>query len=315
MVIRSSLWVAFALAVCVSLAACGSTESGPTTDSGSHWLSMCETSDDCGDLSCVCGICTRECEAASACDELEGAACVAPTEAICGEPAPAATICVVECADDGDCPTIDGESALCGDGLCVRGGDPGPDPEECTEVECGPAPGMPSMLCDDGVTWAGPGPCVRDAAGTCGWTIIECPARDTWCYSDEDCSSLEQCTAIDECLPDPSCPECDVCTGDCVPREATTCDEAECGMRPGLPAVLCEDGTMAGLGDCVDLDGTCRWQITTCPEDRRDADCDETECGEAPGIPNLICEDGSNAGPHCRLGAAGLCEWAIEECP
>ena len=47
---------------------------------------------------------------------------------------------------------------------------------QCTLDECGPPPMMPSYLCSDGVTMAGPGDCIQNAAGKCSWEIITCPA-------------------------------------------------------------------------------------------------------------------------------------------
>jgi hypothetical protein len=44
----------------------------------------------------------------------------------------------------------------------------------CTKEECGPAMGMPNSTCPDGKTVAGP-VCKRDAAGKCGYTVVECP--------------------------------------------------------------------------------------------------------------------------------------------
>lgn len=39
-----------------------------------------------------------------------------------------------------------------------------------------------------------------------------------------------------------------------------------CGVKPALPTVICEDGvTTAGVGDCVNDGGVCKWQITYCP--------------------------------------------------
>src|SRR5262245_24747997 len=67
--------------------------------------------------------------------------------------------------------------------------------DECTEEECGPAPGEPAYLCQDGVTWAGPGPCERGPDGTCGYTFVECPAC---CYAAEqpqDCIEGSSCCA------------------------------------------------------------------------------------------------------------------------
>lgn len=46
--------------------------------------------------------------------------------------------------------------------------------DECSESECGPAPLAPNILCDDG-SIGGPGPCLRDEDGVCGWTFRDCP--------------------------------------------------------------------------------------------------------------------------------------------
>jgi hypothetical protein len=47
----------------------------------------------------------------------------------------------------------------------------------CDERACGPALGMPSRLCPDGVSVAGPtGRCLRDSgSGACGWEVTACP--------------------------------------------------------------------------------------------------------------------------------------------
>lgn len=67
-------------------------------------------------------------------------------------------------------PTTDGADAPT---------DPGTTPPSDTSVpcetsECGPAMGMPNSTCPDGKTVAGP-TCGRDAAGVCGWQVVECP--------------------------------------------------------------------------------------------------------------------------------------------
>lgn len=49
----------------------------------------------------------------------------------------------------------------------------------CDPADCGPQPGMPNQLCPDGKTMAGPGPCARNADGTCGYPIVSCPPADT----------------------------------------------------------------------------------------------------------------------------------------
>jgi hypothetical protein len=64
---------------------------------------------------------------------------------------------------------------------CRQLGEAATDPFEvtalCEERACGPALGMPSWLCPDGVSVAGPtGRCLRDPeSGACGWEIGSCP--------------------------------------------------------------------------------------------------------------------------------------------
>lgn len=47
--------------------------------------------------------------------------------------------------------------------------------ECCTMKECGPQSEAPNYICDDGITIAGPGPCLRNADGTCGFIFVTCP--------------------------------------------------------------------------------------------------------------------------------------------
>jgi hypothetical protein len=56
------------------------------TDSESHWMQGCLASEECGDLSCLCGVCTAPCDTAI-CGELGGECSIAPlceaAEALC----------------------------------------------------------------------------------------------------------------------------------------------------------------------------------------------------------------------------------------
>lgn len=61
-----------------------------------------------------------------------------------------------ECAASSAGVSIDYRGECCGLGECV-------------------ALGMPNYLCDDGVTMAGPGRCLRNDDGTCSIEIISCP--------------------------------------------------------------------------------------------------------------------------------------------
>lgn len=80
-----------------------------TTDSESHFLVLCE-GDTCAEgLSCVCGVCTRPCEADDACAPLgDGVRCEPlATSACAGGEAPRA--CEVACDDDAECALLGGE--------------------------------------------------------------------------------------------------------------------------------------------------------------------------------------------------------------
>jgi hypothetical protein len=54
---------------------------------------------------------------------------------------------------------------------------PTPNPTPCSQAECEPAPGAPSMVCSDGSV-AGP-VCLRGADGRCGWKFETCPPAKT----------------------------------------------------------------------------------------------------------------------------------------
>lgn len=111
---------------------------------------------------------------------------------------------------------------------------------ECTDEECGPAPGAPSQLCPDGVNYSGPGPCVRNDEGVCGYTWVECPPC---------------CDVVNA----PDCPEPITCCGDgswsCGGPE--TCDG-------GATALECDGGGTDSGGACVDEQGSCAAGETCC---------------------------------------------------
>jgi hypothetical protein len=74
---RSFQWLGRlpSLLVCGWLVACTGATTG--TDTRTNWLSFCTTDNACGpELSCVCGVCTKACEAPSDCSSLgSGASC------------------------------------------------------------------------------------------------------------------------------------------------------------------------------------------------------------------------------------------------
>ena len=62
--------------------------------------------------------------------------------------------------------------------------DTSPVPGECSEEECGPAPGAPNVECEDG-SIGGPS-CERGQDDECMWVIRECPEPNDEC-SPEEC--------------------------------------------------------------------------------------------------------------------------------
>jgi len=81
--------------------ACDPPAPGPQGDSHTNWLRTCEADDECGALSCVCGLCTLTCSADADCSSMQGAACLPPSQsgnaALCNEQRPLAVgMCLPE---------------------------------------------------------------------------------------------------------------------------------------------------------------------------------------------------------------------------
>jgi glucuronoarabinoxylan endo-1,4-beta-xylanase len=91
---------------------------GPQGDSHTNWLRTCGGDADCGELQCVCGVCTLPCDDSSACSDAPGYACAAPGDAAsvsaCAGATPTRGMCLPSCAESA-CAA--GSSCL--DGACV----------------------------------------------------------------------------------------------------------------------------------------------------------------------------------------------------
>ena len=131
--------------------------------------------------------------------------------------------------------------------------------------------------------------CEAAAAGTDVASEGACNAGGT-CRTDADCRALaDTCTGCDcralsicekptvcpgpgvQCLVDPCFNQQAVCDGGrCALRPAPAdCAPGACGPQLGLPNQLCPDGqTVAGpTRRCLaQPDGTCGWQVTSCPD-------------------------------------------------
>jgi len=105
-----------------------SSESGPTVGGQTNWLSACQSDDDCGKYSCVCGTCTQLCERSDDCLDLPTSSCLLSDEpglvAQCdGQKPELPGACLPSCQVDA-CP----QNTSCVAGLC------GATPEPTTTV-------------------------------------------------------------------------------------------------------------------------------------------------------------------------------------
>jgi hypothetical protein len=136
-------------------------------------------------------------------------------------------VCLVFCVDgkvrdEHGCPT------------CRCNPPPG---QACAPDGCkGPRPGLPSVLCPDGKTVAGP-VCQPAASGSCQWQIVQCPA----CVQNVLCAKGYHFeSASCRCVPDAG-RACDCASG-------TTCVKQIGGPAlPAEPPTTCE----ASVPGCV----------------------------------------------------------------
>lgn len=90
---------------------------GPQGDSHTNWLRTCNTDDECGGLSCLCGVCTAPCSTEDACSVAPGSSCLPATHggsvALCaGQAAPHGGMCLPTCSKSDDCAT--GQACVAG---------------------------------------------------------------------------------------------------------------------------------------------------------------------------------------------------------
>ena len=106
------------IALCFAFA-CACQKSHQHAGSESHFLTLCTSSADCGELSCHAGLCTSACTSDGACGAVEAASeC---TAALGGNPGSAPErICDVLCEEDATCLGLDGDFT-CQDGRCRAG--------------------------------------------------------------------------------------------------------------------------------------------------------------------------------------------------
>lgn len=131
----SERWANFSLGLLLGLLllvfSCGHERSSEPTGGETHFLARCTSGSTCGGgLSCLCGVCTRACDARAECQSLSDAACVASSSEACAE-SPATGHCDVACISDDDCAVLS-PSHRCEGGACRAGVKP---PSACAHGE------------------------------------------------------------------------------------------------------------------------------------------------------------------------------------
>jgi hypothetical protein len=104
----------------LGLASCTTAES--PTGGETHFLKTCSSSESCGDdLSCMCGVCTRECTSEEQCQGLPAAVCV--TDPLVCTPDEPSNRCDVPCNVDADCKAVS-DAHRCLANFCRTDGGP-----------------------------------------------------------------------------------------------------------------------------------------------------------------------------------------------
>ena len=270
------------------LAASGCSKSRQATNGNTNWLHACTESVQCGEgAQCVCGVCTRECEATAECGgELAGTSCQdtssqALSESCTGGSAGVERACLAPCQGDDECRGIR-DGASCEGSVCVladadsaAAGGPtagsgtttthdapfGPLPEDAIVVEgprrCGGALCGANEICcyttgacfDAADRAACPTPSAEDVA--------EVPAEGAPCASNADCAQDEACTGALHCEGAGSCMSRTNCGTSWGGPEMCGCDgldypnvQSACynGARIATPGAACGVSHEVGAG-------------------------------------------------------------------
>lgn len=277
---RSLRW---ALWACLVVAGCSRSHPEAGGDSSTHWLRRCGADDQCGGLSCVCGVCSTECSASSECAGLGSNAVCAPSaiSACVTGAGSAPRLCDQTCEQDQDCG---GAGLRCVEQRCRREASSSAE-DAATSSEAAvpsssandgggtrPLDGAPAetdaaggATSDGGVTDAGlalnalalqcPAQRARSSGDLCtevtgfAWSGVACEQITCGCLG-EDCAAIA-----------PTRAECEAMFAACQPTS----------MCSGLPWYRCNDycpahwvlqGGGRSFGECQ---GDCSFELALSP--------------------------------------------------
>jgi hypothetical protein len=192
-----------------ALSACSKSRP-PSVGGETNWLVRCSDDNACELGSCLCGLCTRECEKHTECTgDFEGA-CAGRDEAgaalACGSNASPAAVCLPRCSSDDAC----GERYLCDLGVCIPAlpggggppdagsggldgrvigviGTPFPDGGPSEGGSCNPF--FPDATVCDLPTVMNIAPLLDELAQSeAAWNALSAEGGDTYWYEEENCA-------------------------------------------------------------------------------------------------------------------------------
>ncbi len=274
-------------------------------DSETHWLSACTQDSDCQDeLSCLCGVCTLECDSPGECSRLsEAAFCLIEED---GECSPMVTgTCRMGCEGDEDCAN-NPEAPVCDDGQCVaeepaNNGDPNNGGNNS-------APESDAQLCQlsDGV-W-NEAACGHYQCGQPNACAAVIPGCD--CGPDANFVEGEGCVEDPVCAPEPIGDEA-LCINSGGAWDEAACGHYECGQTNLCNAII--PGCDCGPGsNFVEGEGCIEDPVCQSPEPTGDealcvntlgvwdaGACGHYQCGQVNECLALV--PGCNCGPDSNF--------------
>jgi hypothetical protein len=280
----------------MALAGCGDGKKGGggSVDSESHWLQACAADAECGDLRCLCGVCTLPCAAgceglgeSAVCGGLVGGGCEAPVE-----------VCTATCDEAAVCGALP-----CHAGVCQRlvdHHDAAPPDAATRDAAPSDAASPDGAFADAAVP---DGAVVPDAGPTCADPASTCRTND-------DCGPL-LCGGGDRC----ACVAPPVETHPCPPAEGC-CSAADCPAGPGRP--ICQrqghdaqDAYCGGAGPPA---------VNECVTDEcaRDGDCGAgrvcVRAGEHAYVRSACVPAACRVDADCAARAGGRCTAFFTPC-
>jgi hypothetical protein len=109
--------LAFIVLCSIAALGCAKARMESGTDGATHFLMECDRDADCGELSCLCGVCSKPCDGDAQCTALDDdAECSSASAMSCGE---AEESCTIACTSEAACTAL-GAGARCEAERCVR---------------------------------------------------------------------------------------------------------------------------------------------------------------------------------------------------